>query len=45
MCVFDDVVEHCGEGAHKYLAACFPSFMDGVKEVCRIGSVLVRLVP
>lgn len=33
VCVFDDAVEHCGEGAHKYLPACFPSFMDGIKEV------------
>lgn len=32
--MFDDVVEHCGEGAHKYLPACFPAFMDGVTEVC-----------
>lgn len=32
--MFDDVVEHCGEGAHKYLSACFPAFMDGVAEVC-----------
>lgn len=33
MCVFDDVVEHCGEGAQKYLPACFPAFMDGLTEV------------
>lgn len=32
--MFDDVVEHCGEGAHKYLPTCFPAFMDGVTEVC-----------
>lgn len=33
VCVFDDVVEHCGEGAHKYLSACFLAFMDGMTEV------------
>eukprot|EP00752_Nemacystus_decipiens_P011318 g10058.t1 len=32
VCVFDDVVEHCGEGAHKYLSACFPAFLDGMTE-------------
>lgn len=33
VCVFDDAVEHCGEGAHKYLPACFPAFVDGITEV------------
>lgn len=33
VCVFDDAVEHCGEGAHKYLPACFPAFLDGMTEV------------
>ncbi|CAM9453902.1 unnamed protein product [Ectocarpus sp. 13 AM-2016] len=32
VCVFDDCVEHCGEGAHKYLPACFPAFMAGIME-------------
>lgn len=33
VCVFDDVIEHCGEGAHKYLPACFPAFMEGMTSV------------
>lgn len=42
--MFDDVVEHCGEGAHKYLSACFPAFVDGVTEVCcRISCTDVTL--
>ena len=31
VCLYDDVVEHCGQGAHKYLDICFPAMIHYYK--------------
>ncbi|CAM9413811.1 unnamed protein product [Ascophyllum nodosum] len=32
VCTFDDAIERCGEGAHKYLPMCFPAFVAGMAD-------------
>lgn len=39
VCVFDDVIEHCGEQAQKYLPACFQAFVAGMTEVSTPGRI------